>query len=314
MEDFISILTNPGFYSSALRMATPILLAAMGGLIAERSGVLTFCAEGFMLFGAFFGFLGSDLSGSVWVGFLTAALSSLLFALLYALLVVTIGVNQVVSAVALNIFAFGLTSFLFSTIWGVVQVPLQAPKLAPWIIPGLSKIPFIGSILFEQNPLVLISLFTLPVVYFVLFKTEWGLNVRAVGEHPLAADTLGIKVRRTRYQTILIAGILAGIAGAYLSIGELGSFVDNMAAGRGYIAYTAIVFGKWMPLGTYLGVLLFGVADALQMRIQGLGLGIPNQIFIAAPYILTIIVLTFFVGKAQMPAASGKPYQPEANT
>lgn len=313
MDDaLLRIFLSPGFYSSILRMATPILLAAMGGVVAERSGVLTFCAEGFMLSGAFFGVLGSALTHNVWIGFLTALLASLVMALIYAYFVVTIGANQVVSSVALNIFSFGLTSFLFSSIFGVLQVPLQAPKLTALSIPLLSKIPMIGPILFKQVPIVYIALITLPIISFILFKTEWGLNVRAIGEHPLAADTLGINVFKIRYQTIILAGLMAGVGGAFLSIGQLGSFVDNMASGRGFIAYTAIVFGKWLPGGTYLGCLLFGFADALQMRIQGIGIDIPAQLLIAAPYILTIIVLTFFVGNAKMPTASGTAFKREA--
>lgn len=310
-ENIIQILTNVGLYSSAFRLATPLLFAALGGVIAERAGVLTFCAEGLMLIGAFFAVLGSSLTDNVWFGIALGVVSSGLVSLIYAFLVVTIRANQIVSSVALNIFAMGVTSFLFSSIFGVIQVPMRVAKLSPWNIPYLSQIPFLGPVLFQHVPLVYLSLFLLPVVQFILYRTKWGLTVRSVGEHPHAADSLGINVFRVRYQTILIAGLMAGLGGAFLSIGQLGTFIDNMVSGRGFIAYTTIVFGKWTPIGTFFGCLLFGFADSLQMRFQSLGINIPSQIFITIPYVITLIILTFYIGRAVMPAASAKPFSRE---
>lgn len=311
LENFLRIFINVEFYAAAIRVATPLLLAAMAGVLAERTGVLTFGAEGMMLVGAFFGVLGSSLSNNVWLGFGLAMIAGGMLALMYGVMVVTVRADQVVSAVALNIFSFGLTSFLFSSIFGVMEVPMQVPRLTLWEIPLLNQIPILGPIFFRQMPLVYVALLMLPVVHFVLYSTTWGLNIRAVGEHPHAADTVGINVFWVRYVTIFITGLMAGLGGAFLSIGQLGSFVDNMTAGRGFIAYTAIVFGKWTPVGTFLGCLLFGAADALQLRIQALGLNIPYQALIALPYIVTMIVLVFFVGRATWPAAYGRAFSRE---
>jgi ABC-type uncharacterized transport system permease subunit len=189
---------------------------------------------------------------------------------------------------------------------------MQVPRLSEWDIPLLSQLPIIGPIFFQQMPLAYVGLALLPITQFVLFRTSWGLNIRAVGEHPHAADTLGINVFWVRYVTILYTGLMAGLGGAFLSIGQLGTFVDGMTAGRGFIAYTAIVFGKWTPIGTFLGCLLFGAADALQLRIQALNLGfIPYQALIAMPYILTLLILIFVVGRASWPAAYGLPFRRE---
>ena len=188
---------------------------------------------------------------------------------------------------------------------------MRVAKLSVWSLPYLSKIPFLGPVLFKHVPLVYIAILLLPLVHFVLYRTKWGLNVRSVGEHPHAADSLGVSVYKIRYQTILISGLMSGVGGAFLSIGQLGTFVDNMVSGRGFIAYTTIVFGKWTPIGTFLGSLLFGFADSLQMRFQSLGINIPGQIFIASPYIITLIILAFYVGQAVMPAASAIPFSRE---
>lgn len=231
--------------------------------------------------------------------------------LVYAFMVVTLKTNQIVTSVALILFSGGLTSFCFSSIFGVLLVPVQAPKLSPLAIPLLSKIPLIGPVLFNQIPIVYLALLLVPAVHLILHRTTWGLNIRAVGDHPHAADTLGINVARVRYQTIFLTGLLSGIAGAFLSIGQLGTFIDNITVGRGFIAYTAIVFGRWTPIGTFLGCLLFGFTDALQMRLQNFGFPIPHQFFIAVPYILTVVLLATIVSKHKMPAASGKPFRRE---
>lgn len=311
MVEFLQILANPQFYVSVLRMATPLMLVALAGVLAERAGIITFSAEAFMLVGAFFGLLGSYFSDNVWVGFLAAMIAGGLFSLIYAFMVVTLKTNQIVTSVALILFSQGLTSYFFSSTFGVLLVPLQAPTLKPLAIPLLSKIPILGPILFNQLPIVYLALLMLPIVHFVLYKTTWGLNVRAVGDHPHAADTLGISVVRVRYQAIVITGLLGGIAGAFLSIGQLGTFIDNITGGRGFIAYCAIVFGRWTPIGAFLGSLLFGFADALQMRLQNFESVIPHQFYIAVPYILTVVLLATVVGKHRMPAASGKAFRRE---
>ncbi len=315
LEQLIDILTNIEFYAAILRVTTPLLLAAMGGLLSERTGVVTFGMEGMMLMGTIGGVIGSYLTGYVWGGLALAIVAGVLVALAFAFMAVTIGANQIVSAVALNIGALGLSSTLFVLVFqgseGIVDTVITVPSMSNWKIPLLSDIPIIGPILFNQLPLVYLAFLIVPLIWWVLYRTTWGLKIRAVGEHPHAADTVGISVVRVRYLTLICTGALSGLAGSFLSIGLLNSFQENMSAGRGFIAYTAIVFGKWEPLGVMLGTLLFGAADALQLRIQALNLNIPYQFLVAFPYIITLIVLIFFVGKATWPASYGTSFKRE---
>ena len=316
VEQLVRIFSTVEFYAAILRVTTPLLLAAIGGLLAERAGIVTFGMEAMMLMGTIAGVVGSFLSGSVWGGLLLAMIAGILVALILAFMSVTIGANQMVSSVALNIGALGLSSMLYATVFsggeeGIVQDVIQVASLSEWRIPLLADIPFIGPILFDQLPLVYLAFLLVPVVWFVLYRTTWGLKIRAVGEHPHAADTVGISVIKIRYMTLLFTGASSGLAGAFLSIGQLNSFQENMSAGRGFIAYTAIVFGKWEPVGILLGTLLFGVADALQLRIQALNLNVPYQFLVASPYVMTLIVLILFVGKATWPAAYGEPFKRE---
>lgn len=316
LEQIIQIFVTVEFYAAVIRLTTPLLLAAMGGLLAERAGIVTFGMEGMMLMGAVAGVIGSYLTGSVWGGLALAMVAGVVMAMALAFMAVTIGANQVVSAVALNIGAVGLSSTLYALVFAggngdVVQTVIKVPSLSVFKVPLLGDLPILGTIFFNQLPLVYLALLMLPVVWFVLYRTTWGLKIRAVGEHPHAADTVGINVVRVRYLTLVFTGIMAGLAGAFLSIGQLNTFQENMSAGRGFIAYTAIVFGKWEPLGVFLGTLLFGLADALQLRIQALNLAIPYQFLVAFPYLVTLIVLVLFVGKATWPAASGTPFKRE---
>lgn len=317
LEPLLQILTSVAFYAAIVRLTTPLLLAAMGGLVAERAGIVTFGMEGMMLMGAVAGVAGSYLTGSVLGGLALAMVAGIFVALAFAFMSVTVGANQVVSAVALNIGALGLSSTIYAVIFaggegGVVQEVVKVPSLNPIKIPLLGDLPVLGPILFDQLPLVYLAFLTVPVIWFVLYRTTWGLKIRAVGEHPHAADTVGISVVRVRYLTLVVTGMLAGLSGAFLSIGQLNTFQENMSAGRGFIAYTAIVFGKWEPVGVFLGTLLFGMADALQLRIQALNLDIPYQLLVAFPYLVTLIVLVLFVGKATWPAASGEPFKRES--
>jgi ABC-type uncharacterized transport system permease subunit len=206
----------------------------------------------------------------------------------------------------------GLTRYLNTMFFGLATDPVRMSKLQPFPVPLLSGIPILGPIFFRQLPIVYLAYLLVPIVWFVLFKTTWGLKIRSVGEHPHAADTVGISVFKVRFATLVIAGLLSGLAGAFLSIGQIGQFMEGMTSGRGYIAYTAIVFGKWTPVGTLLGSLLFGVADAFQLRLQALGIeAIPYQFLVALPYFATLIIVIFFVGKAAWPAASGMAFSRE---
>ncbi|MGQ9665983.1 MAG: ABC transporter permease [Anaerolineae bacterium] len=316
-EQFIQIFTSVAFYAAIIRLTTPLLLAAMGGLVAERAGIITFGMEGMMLMGAIGGAVGSYYTGSVWGGLAFAILAGMLIAFLYAIMCVSVGANQVVSAVALNLGALGLSSAIFTLVFsnravGVVTEVINVPSMQSVKIPLLGDIPVLGEIFFNQLPLVYVAFLMVPVIWLLLYRTTIGLKIRSVGEHPHAADTVGINVFLVRYLSLLFTGLMAGLAGAFLSIGQLNTFQENMSAGRGFIAYTAIIFGKWEPFGILQGTLLFGLADALQLRIQALNLPIPYQFLVAFPYIVTLLVLVLFVGKATWPAASGLPFKRES--
>lgn len=315
LEDFFSIFVTIEFYIAIVRMTTPLLLAAVGSLMAEKAGIVTFSMESMMLMGTIGGILGSGLSGNVWVGVLLAAVFGMTIGLIYAVWAVSVGSHQIVTSVALNLGALGLTSILYALAFTkgeeVIQEVIVVPGLSIWKIPLLGDIPIIGPVFFNHLPIVYVAYILVPLVWFILYRTSWGLKIRAVGEHPHAADTVGINVFKVRYLTVIFSGALSGLAGAFLSIGMLNSFMENMTSGRGFIAYTAIVFGKWEPMGVALGTLLFGAADALQLRMQTLDLNIPYQFMTAFPYIVTMVVLIFVVGKASWPASYAEPFKRE---
>ncbi len=314
-EGFKAIFFNADFYVAIVRMSTPLLLAAVGSIFAERAGVVTFSMESMMLMGTIGGIIGSGVTGNVWAGVLLAIIFGMLIGLVYAVWAVSIGAHQIVTSVGLNLGALGITSILYGLTFlkggEVIQEIIKVPTLPITKIPLLGDIPFIGPVFFNHYPLVYVGYVLVPLVWYILFRTTWGLKVRAVGEHPHAADTLGISVSKIRYQTLMIAGAMSGLSGAFLSICMLGSFQENMTAGRGFIAYTAIVFGKWQPIGVALGTLLFGAADALQLRIQAINPNIPYQFLIMLPYVVTLIALISVVGRASWPAASGLPFKRE---
>jgi len=308
MPNILQLILAGDFFYSTIRLATPLLLAALGGLYAERAGVLSLGLEGMMLAGTLLGFLGSYFSGNPWVGVLVAALGGLLVALLYALVTVTFRADQVVASVGINIIMLGLTGVLYRGIFGTtLSKQIVAPALQPLALPGLAQIPVVGPLLFNHLVMVYLAFLLVPFTSFILYRTTWGLKIRAVGEYPLAVDTLGVNVFLTRYLAILVSGFLAGAAGALLSIGYLNMFMENMTAGRGFIAFAAIIFGKWTPLGTMAACLLFGAADALQLRIQAFGLGLPYQLAVMFPYVITLVAL-LLVGRSQGPAATAVPY------
>ena len=312
LQDLLSILLSTDFYAAALRVSTPLLLAAIGGIVAERAGIVTFGMEGMMLMGCFVGVAAAFATKSILIGFAAAMLAGVLIAMLYGIMIIPLRANQIVSAVALNLMVVGLTSFMNTLFFGLAADPVRVSKLQPLEIPLLSKIPLIGPIFFRQLPLVYLAYLLVPVIWFLLFRTTWGLKIRSVGEHPHAADTVGISVYKVRFASLVITGMLSGLAGAFLSLGQVGQFMENMTGGRGFIAYTAIVFGKWSPFGALLGCLLFGTADAFQLRLQALGIKlVPYQFLVALPYLVTLVVLIFFIGKATWPAASGTAFSRE---
>jgi len=296
-------------FAAAVRMATPIASAALGGVFSERAGIINIGLEGMMLTGAFAGVATSFFTGSAWLGVLAAILVGGLLGLLHAFLTVKFLVNQVVSGTGINILALGFTAYMSQVIWGSRGASETVNGLDAISIPLLKDIPIIGGIIGSHTPLVYLMFVIVVLSYIVLFKTPMGLRIRAVGEHPAAADTAGINVYRTKYLCVVISGMLAGFGGAFLSLGHLNLFVLGMTGGRGFIALAAMIFGQWMPYGAFGASLLFGFADALQMRLQSMGL-LPPQIILTVPYVLTIVVLAGVVRKAR-PPSDYKPYVKE---
>jgi len=300
-----AMLLSQSFLASSIRLTTPLLIGSMGSIFSERSGVLFFTLEGFMLMGAFFGFLGSYYFGPI-PGVLFAVGVNMLIALVFAFATVTLAVDQVVTSVAMNIFALGITSALMRVLFGANTNRVMAPRLEVVKIPLLGSIPVIGAF-FNQNPFTYLGFILVPVVWVIFFKTRWGLNIRAVGENPKAAESMGISVSRVRYLSILWAAGFAALAGASQTVGNLGTFVDNMIAGKGFIAFTAVVLGRFNPIGTFFTVFFFGIVDALQLALQASGSHIPYQFPLMMPYVFTLVA--FFVsGSRAAPKAWGTPY------
>lgn len=291
---------------SSLRQSTPITLGALSGIFCERVGIINIAIEGMMLMSAFAGFMTNVYTGSILLGIIAALVTGALLGLLHAWLSIRFKVDQIISGTVINILAIGLTGYFYQA-GAVTQGKLQTVT-----IPVLSDIPVIGSVLFRNPPITYLAVILVFVVHILLFRTRWGLRMRAVGEHPRAADTLGINVHRMRYLNVMIGGAMAGLAGAFLTLEAVGSFERGMTNGRGFIALAAVIFGKWMPFGAWGGALLFGFANALQTQLQFTGgLQIPHQFIGMLPYILTVIILAGFVGRARPPAAIGKPYDTE---
>ena len=290
--------------SSTLRLSTPIILGALGGIFSERAGVVNIGIEGMMLTAAFVGFVTGATTGYLWLGVLGAILAGALLALLHGALSIHLRIDQIISGTVINILSVGLTGYLYTS---DVTLPGKLPAMP---IPLLSQIPIVGPVLFDNPPITYLALILVVVTQVVLYYTRWGLRMRAVGENPRAADTVGINVIRTRYLNVMIGGALAGLAGAFLSLEAVGSFERLMTNGRGFIALAAMIFGNWNPFGAWSAALLFGFSNALQSQLQFLGLGnvIPHQFIGLLPYVLTIIVLAGFVGRARPPAAVGQPY------
>lgn len=299
--DVVSMLAD------GIRLATPIALGAMAGILCERSGVINIGIEGMMLTGAGIGFLASLYLQNSSLGLLFAVLSAMMMAALLAVLAITFKVDQIIAGTVVNILAVGITGFSRRAF--MLDNPFGAPSVFPVIrIPVLSDLPIIGPVLFQNQPIVFTMLILVFVIQFYLFRTKFGLRHRSVGENPRAADTLGIKVIRTRYLAVLAGGACAGLAGAWFSLETVGSFDDLMTGGKGFIALAAMIFGNWNPIGAFFGALLFGFADALQIKLQILETGIPYQFIGMLPYVLTMIVLAGVIGKTTPPAADGVPY------
>jgi simple sugar transport system permease protein len=297
--------------AATLRVATPILLAAIGETYAERGGVLNLGIEGTMFLGAFAGFYIADINGSLWVGLLASVISGVLLGLLMAFLSVTLGVNQHVSGLGITLLASGLALYAFRLNYGGRSTPPSIPPFEQFSL--LPNVPVLSTI-FDQYLLTYIAfLVIVPIAWWVLYRTSFGLKVRAVGENPEAADAAGINVFRVRYVVLAIGGGLMAMGGAFLSLAQLGAFTHGIIAGRGWVAIALVIFGNWNPSKVTLGSLIFGGTYALQLRLQAMGLQlpIPYETFLALPYIVTIIALVIAGRQASYPAALLKPYRRE---
>jgi len=296
-----------GMLASSLRMCTPIALGALAGILCERCGVVNIGIEGMMLCAAAFGFGANLFFKNIWMGVAVAILVGGLMAALHAVMSIRFKTDQIISGTAINILAVGASGFLRRAY--LVKAYFVGQTLPTVRIPLLADIPILGAIFFRNQPVAYTMLILVPLMYVVLFHTSWGLRTRAVGEHPRAADTLGVNVFKMRYVNVIVAGMIAGLAGAWFSLETVGSFEDMMTGGKGYIALAAMIFGNWNPIGAFAGALLFGFADALQIKLQILNVPLPYQFLGMAPYIVTMIVLAGIIGRTRPPAAVGKPYE-----
>lgn len=301
------LMTNQ--LKGTLLFATPIALGALGGVLSERSGVVNIAIEGQMLTAALTGSMVASGTNSLIYGVLAGVAAALLLSALLALFSITYLVDQVVLGVILNMFAAGLTGFIFDNVLKANQHLNQPPAMPLWRIPGLSKIPFVGPILFAQLPIVHIAVASVILVWFLLYRTAWGLRVRAVGEHPLAADTVGINVLRIRWSAILIGGIFAGLGGVYFTLGYNSGFSNkNITVGYGFIALAAVIMGRWHPVWSALMALFFGFVSQLALQMGNFSTGIPASMLNAVPHMATIIAVAGLIGRVRGPAADGTPY------
>ena len=305
ISDFISV----GLFAAAIRLATPIIYAGLGGMFSERVGIVNIGLEGTMLISAFAGVVTSYYTGNPWIGVLVSIITGGLVSLILAVLTIRYAGDQIVCGTGINILALGFTSYMTQIIWGNRGASDGVQGISDIAIPIVKDIPVIGPIFGTHSPLVYLMPIVVYASYYVLFRTPFGLRIRAVGEHPVAAETAGVDVIKIKYTGVIISGMLAGLGGAFLSLSHLNLFTRGMTGGRGFIAMAAMIFGKWMPFGILGSGLLFGFADALQIRLQSLGI-LPPQIILMIPYLLTIAILAGVVGKAVAPS-DYKPYKKE---
>ena len=295
--------------ASAIRMGLPVLLAALGAVYSERSGVVNIGLEGMMIMGSFWGAVGAYYAGPL-AGMALAVAASVLMALVHAVVSVTFRVDQIVSGVALNILAYGVARFSSIALFQKATMSPHVQGFTPINIPGLDQIPWLKPLVTNLSPLVVVGFLLVPLSHWVIEKTVFGLRLRAVGENPLAADTLGLKVFHLRYAGVLLSGVLAGLAGAYLSVEHTGMYVEGMTQGKGYIALAAMIFGNWSPVGAMGAALLFGFAESLSFRVVESAV-VPYQFIKMIPYALTLVVLAGVLKRTTPPAADGIPYERE---
>jgi len=306
MSEIITSAVLIGILTSAIRLATPYLYAAIGEAISEISGVVNLGVDGIMLLSAYGAFFVALNTGNLWLGLLTGALVGVAMGLLMAFISVTLKAEQGISGIGLYMFGLGLSSLLFKTTIGTVKTVVG---FQPVRIPLLSDLPSLGEVLFDQSLPVYAAFLLVPLAWFILEKTTWGLRLKAVGQTPAAADSLGVSVDRVRYLAVCVGSMLAGLAGASLSLALVNLFQENLTAGQGFIAVALVYFGGWRPLGILLGALLFSTVNAFQLWMQVLGVAIPSDVAVMLPYLLTIVVLAFTVSRVRGPAALNKPFE-----
>jgi ABC-type uncharacterized transport system permease subunit len=304
------VVTWSALVAATLRYATPLIFGALGGIVSERSGVVNVGLEGMMLTGAFFGIFGADLLDSWFLGLLVGMAAGGVMAFVHAFFSIQLRADQVVSGIAINFLAAGLTGYIFLDHYGDQGTPDNVPRVPDVSLPGIKSIGFVGDAIGKTSLLTWVALIGVVALAVFLFRTPRGLRLRSVGEHPRAAETVGISVSRTRYRAVVASGVLAAMGGAYLSIGFVGSFNQNMTAGRGFIALAAVIFGNWRPGGALAAALLFGFSSALAQRLPTFS---PSGavLFQALPYVLTLIAVAGVIGRSRPPAAAGQPYVKE---
>lgn len=299
-----------GLLQGGLLLSVPLIYGAMAGVLSERSGVINIAIEGQLLAGAFASGVLASLTQKTWIGLVIAPFAGAIITWLLAVFAIRFGVDQVILGFVLNVLVIGLTDFLYKRL----LIPYQdtwnsAPSLSPIKIPILWKIPLLGPIFFDQTIIVYLMYLLVAVIHLGLFNSKWGLRMRAVGEHPTAAESVGINVNKVRFRNVVLAGAIAGLGGAYFTLGAVGTFGKEMTAGKGFIALAALIFGRWSPLGAVAAALIFGFADNLQSVLSITGTPIPSEFMLMVPYIATIIAVSGFVGRVRAPAADGVPYK-----
>lgn len=308
LEQIFTVAFLTTFLTSSVRMAVPLIFAGLGETFSEKAGILNIGVEAIMLSGAFFSFAATYMTGNLWVGVIGGMIGGMIVSLIHAVFSVYLRKDQTVTGIALNMFMLGATSFMFKVL---VSSNLDFPQISTFdkiAIPFLCDIPVIGPAFFNQDIIVYVSYALIILSTIFLYGTTWGLSLTAVGEHPRAADTVGIKVYTTRYLAAMVNGILGGLGGAYLTLVQLGVFMENVTSGRGYIALAVVIFGRRHPIGVFLAALLFGAADAFQFRLQAIGIQLPSQYLTMLPYVVTLVVLLFSAKGSSDPESLGKPY------
>lgn len=307
MSEFLAILGSSALYATAVRLALPILFAALGEVFAERAGLVNVGLEGMMLMGAFAGVVGAHLTGDPWLGAVIGMLAAIGVAAIQASVSINLAGDQIVVGIALNLAVLGITSYLARAFWEGGNVP-TVNGFDAFSLPGFSSIPWLGPVLFEQSALIYVAVAAALLSWWLLTRTSWGLRLRACGEDPRSADSLGIPVFSLRWQSMIICGALAGLGGVFLSLGQLFTFSDNMSGGRGFIALAVVIIARWSPLKAIAAALLFGFCEAIALRVQVTDIDLPAELLLALPYVVTLLVYAGLAGRSRPPKSLGREY------